>query len=103
MPLRLNFAANVSALTMALQIQKGANPFTYDPTQPKTIGIRLNDQASKDVLNYWADLANKGLVGKQDQFTTDYISGVVGGSFVATAWSGSASTGCSSSPTSPCR
>ncbi|MEK8104666.1 extracellular solute-binding protein [Micromonospora sp. M12] len=68
-PLFGDFGANVSALTMALQIQKGASPFTYDPAQPKSIGVKLNDQASKDVLDYWGGLAKKGLVGTQDQFT----------------------------------
>ena len=41
------------------------------------------------MLNYWADLASKGLVGKQDQFTTDYISGVVNGkyaTYTSAAW-----------------
>jgi multiple sugar transport system substrate-binding protein len=41
------------------------------------------------VLNYWADLDDKGLVGKQDQFTTDYISGVVSGkyaTYTSAAW-----------------
>ncbi|MEO3887295.1 extracellular solute-binding protein [Nonomuraea sp. B5E05] len=84
-----DFAANVSALTMALQIQKGAVPFTYDPAQQSTIGIALNDQASKDVLDYWAGLARKGLVGTQDQFTPEYISGVINGkyaTYISAAW-----------------
>jgi multiple sugar transport system substrate-binding protein len=84
-----DFAANVSALTMALQIQKGATPFTYNPAQADTIGIKLNDQASKDVLDYWAGLAKKGLVGTQDQFTPEYISGVINGkyaTYVSAAW-----------------
>nr|PZN42762.1 MAG: hypothetical protein DIU60_14400 [Actinomycetota bacterium] len=88
-PLFGDFAANVSALTMALQIQKGANPFTYDPTQPKTIGIRLNDQASKDVLAYWERLVRKGLVGTEDQFTPEYINGVINGkyaTYISAAW-----------------
>ena len=88
-PLFGDFAANVSALTMALQIQKGAKPFTYDPAQPKTIGIKLNDQASKDVLDYWAAARPKGLVGTQDQFTPEYIAGVINGNYatyISAAW-----------------
>ena len=57
--------------------QKGAVPFTYDPAKPQDLAIKLNDQASKDVLDYWAGLVKKGLVGTQDQFTPEYISGVV--------------------------
>ncbi|WP_043633238.1 ABC transporter substrate-binding protein [Nonomuraea candida] len=84
-----DFAANVSALTMALQIQKGAAPFTYDPAQQSRIGVKLNDQASKDVLGYWGRLAQKGLVGTQDQFTPEYISGVINGkyaTYISAAW-----------------
>lgn len=84
-----DLGANVSALTMALQIQRGAVPFTYDPARPKSIGVRLNDQASKDVLDYWGGLARKGLVGTQDQFTPEYISGVINGkyaTYVSAAW-----------------
>ncbi|MEE6262567.1 ABC transporter substrate-binding protein [Plantactinospora sonchi] len=88
-PLFGDFGSNVSALTMALQIQKGASPFTYDSAQPTSIGVRLNDQASKDVLDYWGGLVRKGLVGKQDQFTPEYISGVINGqyaTYVSAAW-----------------
>jgi multiple sugar transport system substrate-binding protein len=87
-PLFGDFGANVPALTMALQIQKGANPFTYDAAK-KTISINLNDAPSKDVLNYWAGLVKDKLVGTSDQFTTDYISGVVSGkyaTYVSAAW-----------------
>ena len=81
--------SNVPALYMALLQQKGAVPFGYDPAKPQDLTIKLNDQASKDVLNYWADLVKRDLVGTQDHFTTDYISGVVGGkyaTYVSAAW-----------------
>lgn len=84
-----DLGSNVPAAFMALQIQKGAVPFGYDPANPEALTVKLNDQPSKDVLNYWADLANKNLVGKQDQFTTDYISGVVSGkyaTYTSAAW-----------------
>jgi len=53
------------------------------------VTIDLDSQPAKDVLDYWADLSKKGLVGKEDQFTTDYISGVVGGkyaTYISAAW-----------------
>ena len=84
-----DFASNVPAVTTSLMIQKGATPFQYDLSDKKNIGVKLDDQATKDVLNYWADLSKKGLVGKVDQFTTDYISGMVGGkyaTYVSAAW-----------------
>jgi multiple sugar transport system substrate-binding protein len=88
-PLFGDFGANVPALTMALQIQKGALPFTYSSKDPKNIKIDLDDQNSVDVLNYWAGLVKNKEVGTADQFTTDYISGVVGGkyaTYVSAAW-----------------
>jgi multiple sugar transport system substrate-binding protein len=88
-PLFGDFGANVPALTMALTIQKGAQPFTYSSANPKNIKIDLDDQNSVDVLNYWADLVKNKEVGTADQFTTDYISGVVGGkyaTYVSAAW-----------------
>lgn len=88
-PLFGDLGANVPAVMMALQVQKGAQPFEYDPAKKENISISLNDGASKDVLDYWAGLVKKGLVGTQDQFTPEYISGVVGGSYatyISAAW-----------------
>jgi multiple sugar transport system substrate-binding protein len=88
-PLFGDLGSNVPAALTALMAQKGAIPFTYDLGDPKNISIHLDDQATKDVLEYWAGLVKKGLVGKADQFTTDYISGVVGGkyaTYVSAAW-----------------
>lgn len=88
-PLFGDFAGNTSAVTMALQIQKGANPFTYNLSDPQKIKISLNDANSKAVLNYWADLVSKKLVGNVDQFTTDYVSGFIGGkyaTYISAAW-----------------
>ncbi|PJJ70804.1 multiple sugar transport system substrate-binding protein [Diaminobutyricimonas aerilata] len=88
-PLFGDHGANVPAVTMALQYQAGAQPFTYDSASPENIGIELNDDASKQVLDYWAGLVEKGLVGTQDQFTPEYISGVIGGdyaTYISAAW-----------------
>jgi multiple sugar transport system substrate-binding protein len=88
-PLFGDLGSNVPAAITALMAQKGAVPFKYDLTDPKNISIDLDDQATKDVLDYWAGLVKKGLVGTQDQFTTDYIAGVVGGkyaTYVSAAW-----------------
>ena len=84
-----DLGSNVPAALTALMAQKGAVPFTYDLANRQKISIKLDDQATKDVLNYWAGLVKKKLVGTVDQFTTDYISGVVGGkyaTYVSAAW-----------------
>ncbi|MEV4346789.1 extracellular solute-binding protein [Actinoplanes sp. NPDC049596] len=84
-----DFGSNVPAVTTALMIQKGAQPFVYDLADKQNITVKLDDQATKDVLGFWGDLSKKGLVGKEDQFTTDYIAGMVGGkyaTYVSAAW-----------------
>ena len=88
-PLFGDFGANVPAAIMALLYQNGAKPFTYDPANEGEIGINLNDAATKEVLDYWDGLVEKGLVGTQDQFTPEYISGVIGGdyaTYISAAW-----------------
>jgi multiple sugar transport system substrate-binding protein len=88
-PLFGDFGANVPAAVMALLYQNGAEPFTYDPAGEGEISINLNDAASKEVLDYWAGLVEKGLVGTQDQFTPEYISGVIAGdyaTYISAAW-----------------
>jgi multiple sugar transport system substrate-binding protein len=55
-PLFGDLGANVPAVFMALTIQNGAQPFTYDPATPEEIGINVNDDASKEVMDYWAGL-----------------------------------------------
>jgi multiple sugar transport system substrate-binding protein len=84
-----DFGSNVPAVATALMIQKGANPFTYDLANKQNITIKLDDQATKDVLSYWGDLATRKLIGTEDQFTTDYIAGVVNGkyaTYISAAW-----------------
>jgi multiple sugar transport system substrate-binding protein len=88
-PLFGDFGANVPAAIMALLYQNGAQPFTYDPSNEGEIGINLNDAATKEVLDYWDGLVEKGLVGTQDQFTPEYISGVIAGdyaTYISAAW-----------------
>ncbi len=84
-----DFGSNVPAEVTALMIQKGAQPFQYDLSDKQNITVKLDDQATKDVLTYWSDLVAKGLVGKEDQFNTDYITGMVGGkyaTYISAAW-----------------
>jgi multiple sugar transport system substrate-binding protein len=84
-----DFGSNVPAATTSLIEQAGGTPFTYDLADPKNITIDLDSAPAKQVLDYWGDLSKKGLVGKQDQFTTDYISGVIAGkyaTYVSAAW-----------------
>lgn len=84
-----DFPANQPAYVTALLYNNGAQPFTYDPSNVGHIGIHLNSDASKKVLDYWAGMVKKGLVATQDQFTPEYIAGVIGGkyaTYLSAAW-----------------
>ncbi|WP_309103621.1 extracellular solute-binding protein [Microbacterium sp.] len=84
-----DFPTNGRAYNQALFAQAGSVPFEYDNSKPTEIGIEVNDEGSKKVLNYWNDLVSKGLVATDDAFTADYNTKLVDGSYaiyVAAAW-----------------
>lgn len=84
-----DFPANQAAYVTALLYQNGAEPFVYDPAGEGEIEINLDTPEVKEVLDYWAGLVSKGLVSTQDQFTPEYISGVIGGeyaTYLSAAW-----------------
>jgi multiple sugar transport system substrate-binding protein len=88
-PVFASFAANQPAAVTAFMYQNGAEPFTYDPANEGEIGINLNSDEVKEVLDYWAGLVEKGLVGTEDQFTPEYIAAVIGGdyaTYLSAAW-----------------
>ncbi|HYJ50700.1 MAG TPA: extracellular solute-binding protein [Microbacterium sp.] len=85
----VDFPTNGRAYNQALFAQAGSVPFDYDNANPTEIGIEVNDQGAKDVLAYWEDLVDKGLVATDDAFTADYNTKLVDGSYavyVAAAW-----------------
>ena len=84
-----DFPANQAAYVTALFYQNGAEPFVYDPSGDGEIEINLDTPEVKEVLEYWGGLVSKGLVGTQDQFTPEYISGVIAGdyaTYISAAW-----------------
>ncbi|MDP9026565.1 MAG: extracellular solute-binding protein [Actinomycetota bacterium] len=88
-PLFGDHASNTPQVDTALIAQEGGIPFTYDLKKPKDIKIDLDSKAAQTVLNYQADLVKQGLVGVQDQFTTDYVSGLIAGkyaTYIGAAW-----------------
>lgn len=88
-PFFASFAANQPAYVTALMYQTGAQPFEYDPANGGEIGIDLDSDEIKGVLDYWAGLVKKGLVGTEDQFTPEYIAGVINGdyaTYLSAAW-----------------
>lgn len=84
-----NYPTNGNALNYALFAQAGWEPFQYDSANPTDIGIDVNSQPAKDVLTYWDDLIQKGLVSTDDAFTADYNTSLVDGTYavyLAAAW-----------------
>lgn len=84
-----DFPTNGRALNTALFAQAGWEPFTYDNAAPTEVGITVDDDSAKDVLAYWQDLVERGLVATDDAFTTDYNTKLVDGSYavyIAAAW-----------------
>ncbi|QTE29157.1 ABC transporter substrate-binding protein [Pengzhenrongella sicca] len=86
--LMTDFPTNGRAFNQALFAQAGSVPYVFGDS-PTDVTIELNDDGTKKVLNYWFDLIDKGLVGTDDAFTTDYNTKLVDGSYavyLAAAW-----------------
>jgi len=84
-----DFPANGGAYLYALMAQAGAEPFAYDADDPQKVGIDVNSEEAKGVMEYWNDLVSKDLVATDDAFTADYNTKLVDGSYavyVAAAW-----------------
>lgn len=84
-----DFPTNGRAYIQALFDQAGSTPYVFDGDNPTEVSIELNDDGTKEVLAYWFDLIDKGLVGTDDAFTTDYNTKLVDGSYavyLAAAW-----------------
>jgi len=84
-----DFPTNGRAYNQALFAQAGSVPWVYDSADTETVGINVNDEGSKKVLNFWNDLVQKDLVATDDAFTADYNTKLVDGSYaiyVAAAW-----------------
>jgi multiple sugar transport system substrate-binding protein len=83
-----DFPPNWWAFTQAMAAQKGWAPFTYDSASTD-IGINIDTPEATEVLSFWADLVERGLVATDEAFTADYNASLVDGtyaSYVAAAW-----------------
>lgn len=84
-----DFPTNGRTFNQSLFAQAGGDFFDYDSAAPETIGITLDNTASVDVLEYWADLVDRDLVAPDDAFTNDYNTKLATGGYavyVAAAW-----------------
>lgn len=83
-----DFPPNWWAFTQAMAAQRGWAPFTYDSASTE-IGIDIATPEATEVLAFWADLVDRGLVATDEAFTADYNASLVDGtyaSYVAAAW-----------------
>jgi len=86
--LMTDFPTNGRAYNQALFAQAGSEPYVFGDSSTD-VAIDLNDDGTKKVLDYWFDLVDKGLVGTDDAFTTDYNTKLVDGTYavyLAAAW-----------------
>ncbi len=89
-PVFASFAANQPATCHGATSTRTAP--SRSPTTPATrarSGSTSNSAEIKEVLDYWDGLVEKGLVGTEDQFTPEYIAGVINGdyaTYLSAAW-----------------
>lgn len=91
-----SFEANQPALYTSLMVQAGATPFVYNLKDKKKITIKLNDPATKKVLDFWGGMVKQGILADDDSFTTDYVSNLGKGKYAtwpSAAWTPGYMTG----------
>ncbi|MFC0680609.1 ABC transporter substrate-binding protein [Lysobacter korlensis] len=84
-----NYPTNGRAFSQALFAQAGNQPFDFSTENVEEIGINVNDAATKQVLEYWFELIDAGVVSADDRSTPDFNTAVVNGrhaTYLAAAW-----------------
>jgi len=81
-----NLAANEAAAWHGLMWQAGSKPYTVEGT---TVGLAVNDAASKKVADYWGGLVKDGVVSTDPDFTDTWFQGFNSGKYatwLTAAW-----------------
>ncbi|GIF00447.1 ABC transporter substrate-binding protein [Paractinoplanes rishiriensis] len=81
-----NLAANQAGTWHGLQWQAGAKPYRLNGT---TVGLAVNDEASKKLSGYWGDLVKRDLVSTDPDFTDNWFQGLNRGRYatwITAAW-----------------
>jgi multiple sugar transport system substrate-binding protein len=81
-----NISNNEAAGWHGLMWQAGSAPYTASGT---TVGLAVNDAASKKVASYWGNLAKQGLVSTDPDFTDNWYQGLNSGKYatwLTAAW-----------------
>jgi multiple sugar transport system substrate-binding protein len=82
-----NIAANEPGAWMGLLWQAGAKPF--ETTGPESVTLKLNDETSKKVADYWGGLIKEGVVSTDPDFTDPWYQGLNRGKYatwLTAAW-----------------
>jgi len=75
-----DMAANETGAWHGLMWQAGSKPYTVNGT---TVGLAVNDTASKKVADYWGGLAKEGVVATDPDFTDTWFQGLNSGKYAA--------------------
>lgn len=84
-----NYPTNGRSFSQALFAQAGNVPFDFSTENVEQIGIDVDDAATKEVLEYWFELIDAGVVSADDRSTPDFNTAVVNGrhaTYLAAAW-----------------
>ena len=81
-----DMSANEAAGWHGLMWQAGSKPYTVNGT---TVGLAVDDTASKKVAGYWGGLAKEGVISTDPDFTDDWYQGFTQGKYatwITAAW-----------------
>jgi multiple sugar transport system substrate-binding protein len=81
-----DMAANEAAGWHGLMWQAGSKPYSVNGA---TVGLAVNDTASKKVANYWGGLAKEGVIATDPDFTDTWFQGFNSGKYatwLTAAW-----------------
>ena len=81
-----DMAANEQGAWHGLMWQAGSKPYSVDGT---TVGLAVNDAASKKVAGYWGGLAKEGVIATDPDFTDTWFQGLNNGKYatwLTAAW-----------------
>jgi multiple sugar transport system substrate-binding protein len=84
--LMTNFAANDAGWINGLLWQAGARPFDVEGTR---LSVNFDSPEAGQVMSYWGDLVERGLVDTTPDFTNEWYSGLAKGKYatwVTAAW-----------------
>lgn len=75
-----NMADNEVAAWHGLMWQAGSRPYTVQGT---TVGLAVNDAASKKVADYWSGLVSDGVISTDPDFTSNWYQGLNTGKYAS--------------------